>query len=397
MNDRNLICIIAHQLYYLKKIYKELMNMYVRKINNRWYYTIEDKDAQGNRKRHERFGGYTRAEAEKSYRQAMAEKDRTGKHFEPSDMSFDDFLREWLDKYVQNYLKPATMDAYSAAIRNHISPAFGTQKLRDLTTAAFQDWLIELTSKYTKSTLKVIMSCLRSALRWAVANRRYLLINPMDNVMLPPCRTLPKSPNIFTPEAIQVIFKKFPQGHPIHMPCVLSYYTGMRLGECLALEWCNIDMTARTIRVVGTAYDHAGPTKILTPKTASSVRVITFGSKLQAELKAQLLWQNTNRFHYGALYKEGTEHHFVCTMPDGRQMTSNNTKYFNMWCKEDFPGTSFHSFRHTHATMLLEHGFKMDYVSKRLGHSSIYTTANIYDTITDKREKDAVDAMEAFL
>lgn len=47
--------------------------------------------------------------------------------------------------------------------------------------------------------------------------------------------------------------------------------------------------------------------------------------------------------------------------------------------------------------MLLEHGFKMDYVSKRLGHSSIYTTANIYDTITDKREKDAVDAMEAFL
>ena len=31
--------------------------MYIRKINNRWYYTIEDNDEQGNRKRHERFGG----------------------------------------------------------------------------------------------------------------------------------------------------------------------------------------------------------------------------------------------------------------------------------------------------------------------------------------------------
>ena len=47
--------------------------------------------------------------------------------------------------------------------------------------------------------------------------------------------------------------------------------------------------------------------------------------------------------------------------------------------------------------MLLEHGLPIDYVSKRLGHSSIYTTANIYDTITDKREKDAVNAMDAFL
>lgn len=37
--------------------------------------------------------------------------------------------------------------------------------------------------------------------------------------------------------------------------------------------------------------------------------------------------------------------------------------------------------------MLIEHGLPLDYVSKRLGHSSIYTTANVYDTVTDKREK----------
>ena len=58
------------------------MNRYVRKINNRWYYTIEDKDEQGNRKRHERFGGYTKAEAEKAYRKAMYDMDRTGRDFE---------------------------------------------------------------------------------------------------------------------------------------------------------------------------------------------------------------------------------------------------------------------------------------------------------------------------
>lgn len=371
--------------------------MFVRKIKDRWYYTINEMDNNGVRHRHEHFGGFTRAEACRAYRQAMAEQDRSGKYFEPSAMLFDSFLQEWLEKYVQNYLKPATMDAYSTVIRNHISPAFGKWKLRELTTASFQDWLLELTDSYTRSTLKVIMSCLRSSLRWAVANRRYLLHNPMDNVTLPPCRTAPKTPAIFTPDAIRTIFEKSPPGHPIHMPCALSYFTGMRLGECLALEWCNVNMTEMTIRITGTTYDHNGIPKIISPKTVSSARTITFGAKLCAELKSQKLWQDKNRFQAGCFYRENPEHHFVCTMPDGRQMTSNNTKYFNMWCKTYFPNTSFHSFRHTHASMLLEHGLPIDYVSKRLGHSSIYTTANIYDTITDKREKDAVNAMDAFL
>lgn len=144
-----------------------------------------------------------------------------------------------------------------------------------------------------------MMSCLRSSLRWAVANREYLLTNPMDNVKLPPYRTAPKRPKVFTPEAIQAIFKRFPAGHPIHMPCALAYYTGMRLGECLALEWSNIDMTARTIRITGTCYDKKGVLKITATKTTSSTRTITLGSKLYAELKAQKLWQDKNQFQAG--------------------------------------------------------------------------------------------------
>ncbi|MGN0946711.1 MAG: tyrosine-type recombinase/integrase [Megasphaera sp.] len=371
--------------------------MFVRKINNRWYYTINEVDQHGVRHKHEHFGGFTRAEACRAYRLAMAEQDRTGKYFEPASMTFSAFLQEWLEKYARHYLKPNTIDAYDAAIRNHIAPTFGAWKLRELTTAALQDWVLALNDQYSKSTVKSIMSCLRSSLRWAVANRRYLLINPMDNVKLPPSRTAPKKPNVFTPEAIQAIFKQFPAGRPIHMPCVLSYYTGMRLGECLALTWDNVDMAARTLRITGTSYDKKGLPKITATKTASSARTITFGSKLYAELKAQKLWQDKNRFQAGPFYREDPQHKFVCTMDDGRQMTSNNVKYFGMWCKKHFSGTSFHSFRHTHATMLIEHGLPLDYVSKRLGHSSIYTTANVYDTITDKREKAAVDAMEQFL
>lgn len=64
--------------------------------------------------------------------------------------------------------------------------------------------------------------------------------------------------------------------------------------------------------------------------------------------------------------------------------------------QKEFHNGSFHSFRHTHATMMLENNIELDYVSKRLGHSSIATTANIYDTITDKRNKEAMKSSMPF-
>lgn len=366
---------------------------YIRKRGNKYYFTIWVRE-NGKTIKHEYAGGSSKSEAEKRFRQYMAETDRTGKYFEPSSMLFKDYLQEWINKYASVYLKPNTVDLYESVIQNHITTQFGLYKLMDITTAELQDWLIGLLNQYSRSTVKSIMSCLRSSLRWAVANRRYLLMNPMDNVKLPPCRMATNKPKLFTPDDIHRIFEKFSYGNKIHIVCVLSYYTGMRLGECLALTWNHINLEERTIHVAGTIYDKNNSPIITSTKTVSSERIISFGAKLYNELKKQKIWQFKNSLQYGSLYKKND---FVCTTEKGRMITSNTMRYFGVWCHEKLGYGSFHSFRHTHASMLLEHGLPLDYVSKRLGHSSIYTTANIYDTITDNREKDAVNAMDAFL
>lgn len=324
----------------------------------------------------------------------MLETDRIGKYFEPSSILFTEYLNEWITKYATIYLKPNSVDSYNSVIENHISKKFGSYPLKDITTAELQDWLIELLNKYSRSTVKIIMSCLRSSLRWAVANRRYITANPMDNVKLPPNRKLRKGPGIFTSEDITKIFDKFSYGNKIHIVCILSYYTGMRLGECLALTWNHINMNEKKINISGTVYDKNGSPEITTTKTSSSVRTISFGTKLYNELKKHKLWQSKNQLKYGSLYKRND---FVCTNERGKLLTSNDMRYFGTWCHKELDHGSFHSFRHTHASMLLEHGLPLDYVSKRLGHSSIYITADVYDTITDKREKDAADAMDSFL
>lgn len=371
--------------------------MYVRKIGNRWYYTIEDKDELGKRHKHERFGGLTRADAEKAYRQAMHGVDRTGTFFEPSTMPYPEFLREWLEKDIAVNSKPATISSYSGIVRNHLAKHFKETPLRDLTPAVLQDYLNSLKPTYSLATVKLIYSVLKSSLRWAVTNRRYLDSNPMESVRVPRYLPKPKPKKVFTADQLSQIFTRFPRGNQLHMPIMLAYCTGMRLGECLALTWDDVDIDSGVLRVVHNCYDREGDATLSAPKTAASIRSITFGIKLKSEFNAQKLWQAQNRFKYGPYYLAGKDDNFVCTQECGKKLTSNNVKWFNMWCRETFGGLSFHSFRHTHATMLIEHGLALDYVSKRLGHTSVYTTANIYDSITDKREAEALDVMDAIL
>ena len=56
----------------------------------------------------------------------------------------------------------------------------------------------------------------------------------------------------------------------------------------------------------------------------------------------------------------------------------------------------FHDFRDTHATRLIESGADIKAVSKRLGHSTIDTTYNIYVRVTEKMQNDTVEKFEDY-
>lgn len=72
-------------------------------------------------------------------------------------------------------------------------------------------------------------------------------------------------------------------------------------------------------------------------------------------------------------------------------------RYFGKWCKEAFGdacGLSFHSLRHTHATVLLENTADVKYVSTRLGHASIKITLDIYAHVTQKMKNANIQVIE---
>lgn len=372
--------------------------MYLRHRNGKWYYTINAKDDYGRVQKHEYFGGYTRQEAAKAYRAAMVNVDRTGRYFDPSTLKLVEYLPEWLEKGIGPNVKPATLQNYEALCRNHLCKDLGAMSLRDLTTPLLQDYFTKKMERYSRSTVRLLHTILNEALQWATANRRYLAYSPMIGVRLPRGQELPSRPAIFSVQDIQAIVNRFPPGDAVYLPCAIAYNTGLRLGECLALQWGDIDLRNDVIHVRHTLRDRSGVPELQEmPKTTSSIRVVTFTRHLHAIFENQKLRQSKRRFEYGPHYLADPEHDYVCTRPDGRVVTSNSMRVFNLWCKKNCPGHSFHSFRHTHATRLIEAGLPLDYVSKRLGHASITTTANIYDRITDKREKAALDVMERVL
>jgi integrase len=363
---------------------ERMIKMFYRKRGNKWYYGFSITDEHGKRKQVERVGGRTRQEAQVAARKALQSSlDAYGQWREPEKMSFRDYWALYLREYAEMQLRPATIRTYQCQADKHILPALGNLELYKFTPRLLQNFINGLQGQLSRSSLQTLSFVLKSAFTYATDTCKFLPSTPASSLSAPRDATAPKVAHVFSIEQIRQIFNQFPSGHKMHMPIALAYYTGMRLGECLSLVWNDVDFDSLELRIHSTMYDQNGNGTVQdVPKTSSSIRNVPIGNKLLYELKAMHKYQLEQRFAYGPLWK-GTD--FVCCREDGHFMISDDMRWFGQWCRKNFGGGSFHSLRHTHATMLLEAGEDLELVSKRLGHSSINTTAKVYSHVLDGR------------
>lgn len=208
---------------------------------------------------------------------------------------------------------------------------------------------------------------------------------------MPRYETIPEEAITFSEKEIKMMFERFDEEHQLYIPIRIGYYTGMRIGEILALNWENVNIEEKLIKVNANLYDKNGEIIITQTTKGKKPRTIIINSKLKNLLKKwkkkQTLLEKLQKDNY-------KKTNMVCTSYNGTPLTSNEIRYFNIWCKETFGKGSFHTLRHTHATMLLEKGLEIDYVSKRLGHSTVTITSKTYSHITQARNKIAMNILE---
>ena len=408
-----------------------------------WEYRFEAAKIDGKRKSISKAGFKTKKEAEVAGTKAMAEYNNAGIKFEPSEMSFSDYLDYWFDNYVKMSCKYNTQLAYTIIIENHLKPSLGMYKLRSLTPIMIQDYVNQkFVTGLKKNTLTNIMAVLSGSLKYAVVPAQLIQSSPAEYVKYPKIKSERSETNrtVISVEDFNRMIERFEKGNPFRYALLIGFYTGLRIGEVYALTWDDINFNEKTLDVNKLVYKRnygVDVRKVMKEKgkkeeksawyfgdtkTASSVRKIKIGDALIKELREYKKMQLENQMQYGEYYthiyqKEEKDEkgntifrlieaensipvslpvaNLVLRKENGQYSSTDSFKYAARVIHYDLGiNFNFHSLRHTHATKLIESGVSPKSVQKRLGHENIETTLQTYVHNTEDMEQTAVDVFE---
>ncbi len=306
--------------------------------------------------------------------------------------TLSELIRIWLFDFLHNSsrIKPSTFQRYEGIYRNYIKDSeIAGLKIYNCDIIKFQNYFNKLSLTYSYSQLKYLKDVLSTFFNWCVDNG-YALKNHCRKIDIKGNKTelIQKNKNrqveILSEEEIAII-KKYLIGSKYELLFLLDLATGLRLGELLALNWNNIDLEKRTLKIDCSVkevyiYDDENTkhieTVFQTPKTVNSFRTIPLPNTIIEKLD-----KIENKT--GLLFSEGEQ-----------PLKGKNVSSF--WSRVlkncDIEHKKFHSIRHTYASMLLKNGVDIKTVAELMGHSDI-TITQIYLHSSSEQKYDAIDKL----
>jgi integrase len=170
----------------------------------------------------------------------------------------------------------------------------------------------------------------------------------------------------------------------------LALDSGARPGELLALQWPDLDVTARTIRITKSLEEIGYQFRIKPPKTKKGRRTI----KLTARTVNALLAHRQRMLGEGRDVDQG----FIFVNTEGGFVAKPSlfrNSYKKILKLAKLPHRRLYDLRHTSATLLLTHGANVKFVSERLGHEDIATTLKNYVHVLPSDHEQAIRIFDA--
>jgi integrase len=257
--------------------------------------------------------------------------------------------------------KANTNAKYLTIFKHYVIPYFGKWQLEDIKPSDLKQWqtkLIQkgLTGKSVKNIRGVFRGILQDAFMDEIIHR-----NPFDAVRTP--KTVPTEIEPFSLDEIELLISSANEWFSNYL--TIAFFTGMRIGEIIGLRWEDINFHSNFLKVKRNISNGI----IDTPKTAGSIREIEILPPVKKALKAQFALT-------------GLRNDYVFLTQYGKHYQDAGVLSRKQW-KPLIRATGLnyrvlYQTRHTFASMMLQQGEELAWVSEMMGHTNINTTLAKY-------------------
>lgn len=344
----------------------------------------------------------TKKKAQAELTRLLAARD-AGAAVEPDKVSVADYMCSWIATAETATISPKTAERYHGLIEHQIIPHLGAiplQKLRGNHIATWHATLLReggrgapgkasglpLSARTVGHAHRVLHKALGDAVR-----RELLFRNPAD--LISPPKVAAKEMKILNGDHVQDVLEAMRET-AIYPQIVVLLSTGMRRGEVAGLQWGDVDLDGKKLRVERSVEKTKAGLRIKGPKTAHGRRLIALPDTAVTVLRQHRKATMETRLALGA--GRLPDDAFVFGTIEGRlrdpDRITQDWKRFT--AARGLPKVTLHSLRHSHASALIAAGTDAVTVSRRLGHGNPAVTLGVYAHLFDKGDEGAMKAIE---
>ena len=309
-----------------------------------------------------------------------------------SDFLLVDTFHNFAETFLQtkrdvDKLEESTLTTYRRFLSQYVLPAIPeSMKINDIKPALIKRILSEIKKDRTRQAIYTLLQSIFKAAKF----EQLVENNPMEFIRKP--KHTATAAGVVTPEIYHAIMNDV-QGSQIEHLFKFAWGTGLRRGEIVALRWSDFDADAALVHVTK-ARKRGREEYEGTPKTAYSTRTVTLSP---ATVQNLLAWKRklAERLLQKGIRLTKKDYIFRSLRDETQPMTLTAVTHIFADLKKRLhlpADLRFHSFRHTHATLLAEQEISAKKIQVRLGHSSaaftmdryVHNTAQMQEGITEK-------------